>query len=424
MAGARRRPVDGPVDAVVAVPGSKSITNRALVCAALAPGMSELTNVPDGDDTTAMVLGLAALGVGIDFEVDRVRVTGFDEPTRISSAGVNAGLAGTTSRFLTALAALGTRDVMIDGDPPLRRRPFGALHDALVQLGVEVRPGDGWGHLPVTVQGPPSGGAASIRGDVSSQFITALMLIGPALPGGLRLELTSELVSRPYVEMTAVVMEAFGATGVEVGRDDVRVPAQRYVPTRFAIEPDASSASYPLAVAAVRGGRVEVVGLGAESLQGDARFADLMGEMGCAVSRQPGSTTVHRAPGAPLRGIDVDMADISDLVPTLAAVALFADTPTRITGVGFIRGKESDRLGDLAHELGALGGEVAVHEDGLETRPSRDRLHGAVLATHHDHRLAMAFGVVSTVVDGIEIADPHVVTKSWPAYWQMLDGLA
>jgi 3-phosphoshikimate 1-carboxyvinyltransferase len=423
MAGARRRPLDGPVDAVVEVPGSKSIANRALVCAALAPGTSELTNVPDGDDTTAMVTGLAALGAVVDAEADRVGVTGVDDPHLLSGGLVHAGLAGTTSRFLTALAALGSQPVTIDGYPALRRRPFGALHDALVQLGVEVTPGDGRGQLPVTVHGPPTGGAVSIRGDVSSQYITALMLIGPALPGGLRLELTSELVSRPYVEMTAAVMESFGATGVEVGPSHVRVPAQRYVPTQFTIEPDASSASYPLAIAAVRGGRVEIARLGARSLQGDARFADLMEQMGCSVARRDDSTVVSRAAGAALRGIDVDMTDISDLVPTVAVVALFAGTPTRIRGVGFIRGKESDRLGDLAHELRAMGGAVDETDDGLVVHPSRERLHGATLATHHDHRLAMAFGVVGTVVDGIEIADPEVVSKSWPAYWQMLDGV-
>ena len=420
----RLRALDAPVDAIVSVPGSKSIANRALVCAALAPGTSELTNIPDGDDTTAMVRGLAALGMATDFERDRVRVTGVGDPSTISGAGVHAGLAGTTSRFLTALAALGSSPVMIDGDPALRRRPFGPLHDALVQLGVHVTAGDGWGQLPVTVQGPPITGRVSIRGDVSSQYITALMLIGPALPGGLRLELTSELVSRPYVEMTAAVMASFGVSDVDLGETDVGVAAGQYAPTQLAIEPDASSASYPLAIAGVRGGRVEVTGLGPRSLQGDARFADLMGAMGCSVERGDDATAVSRSDAAPLRGIDVDMSDISDLVPTVAAVALFADTPTCIKGVGFIRGKESDRLGDLAHELRALGGSIDVTEDGLVVHPSHDRLHGARVATHHDHRLAMAFGVVSTVVDGIEVADPEVVTKSWPDYWQMLDGLA
>jgi 3-phosphoshikimate 1-carboxyvinyltransferase len=420
----RLRPLDGAVDAAVAVPGSKSIANRALVCAALAPGTSELTNVPDGDDTMAMLNGLAALGALVEIEQARVRLTGIGDPHAIGAAEVHAGLAGTTSRFLTALAALGSGPVTIDGFPALRRRPFGPLHDALVQIGVRVTPGDGWGHLPVTVQGPPAAGAVSIAGDVSSQYITALMLIGPSLPDGLRLELTSELVSRPYVEMTAAVMEAFGIEGVDVGRSHVHVAPDRYVTTRYAVEPDASSASYPLAVAAARGGRITVTGLGEHSLQGDARFADLLGAMGCTVERRDGATTVSRVGGAPLRGIDVDMSDVSDLVPTLAAVALFADSPTRIEGVGFIRGKESDRLGDLARELRALGGGVEETDDGLVVHSSREQLHGATLATHHDHRLAMAFGVVGTVVEGIVVEGPDVVSKSWPGFWQMLDRLA
>jgi 3-phosphoshikimate 1-carboxyvinyltransferase len=425
MATTRRlRPLDRPVDAVVAVPGSKSIANRALVCAALAPGTSELTNVPDGDDTAAMLAGLGAMGAAIHAESGRVRVGGIGDPGRIGNVDVHAALAGTTSRFLTALAALGRDPVTIDGLPALRRRQFGPLHDALVQLGVRVTPGDGWGHLPVTVQGPPVAGAVSIPGDVSSQYITALMLIGPSLPDGLRLELTSTLVSRPYVEMTAAVMAAFGIEGVDVGRTHVHVTPHRYATTRFDVEPDASSASYPLAVAAVRTGRVEVGGLGDRSLQGDARFADLVGAMGCTVERRADATVVSRADGTSLRGIDVDMADVSDLVPTVAAVALFAETPTRISGVGFIRGKESDRIGDLARELGALGGAVEETDDGLVVHPSRELLHSAALGTHHDHRLAMAFGVVGTVVAGIEVGDPDVVTKSWPGFWQMLDELA
>lgn len=425
MAAVRRlRPLDRPVDAVVSVPGSKSIANRALICAALAPGTTSLANVPDGDDTAAMVGGLAALGAVADGAAGDVRVTGIDDPPGIREVTVHAGLAGTTSRFLTALAALGSRPVTIDGYPALRTRPFAALHDALVQLGVRVTPGDGWGHLPVTVQGPPLNGSVAIPGDVSSQFITALMLIGPALLDGIRIELTSELVSRPYVDMTAAVMAAFGVSGVDVGRRHVHVTPHAYVPTRLAIEPDASSASYPLAVAAVCGGRVEVAGLGAHALQGDARFADLLAEMGCDVERGEHATAVVRPPGTPLHGIDVNMAGISDLVPTVAAVALFGDTATRISGVGFIRGKESDRLGDLARELVAVGGIVEETDDGLIVQPSRDRLHGATLATHHDHRLAMAFGVIGSAVEGISVADPDVVTKSWPGYWHMLEGLS
>jgi 3-phosphoshikimate 1-carboxyvinyltransferase len=250
------------------------------------------------------------------------------------------------------------------------------------------------------------------------------MLIAPRLPRGLRIELSSELVSRPYVDLTGDVLGWFGAGPVEVGERTIVVPAGEYRPTEVSIEADASSASYPLAVAAIAGASVTVRGLGSASRQGDTRFADLLGEMGCTVSRTADATTVSRAPATELRGIDVDMADVSDLVPTLAVVAACATTPTRIRGVGFIRAKESDRLGDLAAELTKAGVRIADTDDGLAISPSRDDLRRATLGTHHDHRLAMAFGVLSRVVPGgLEISDPDVVTKSWPAFWDVLDEL-
>ena len=192
-------------------------------------------------------------------------------------------------------------------------------------------------------------------------------------------------------------------------------------PTTYRVEPDATSAGYPLAVAAVAGGSIVVNGLTRASLQGDTRFVDVLAAMGCSTGWSADGMTVSRDPERPLVGLDVDMADMSDLVPTLAVVAANATTPTRIRGVGFIRGKESDRLGDLATELAKTGAHVVVEADGLLIEPAPRALHGARLATHHDHRLAMAFGVLGTVVAGIEIEDPSVVTKSWPDFWQMLE---
>lgn len=414
------RPV-GRVAATVEVPGSKSIANRALVCAALAEGTSTLTNLPDGDDTTSMLTALERLGVGVgvaqtDGSATEATIAGGD--TGWPPTTLHAGLAGTTSRFLTALIAVGQVSVTVDGDPPLRRRPFAPLHDALGELGVRVSPGERDGHLPVTITGPPTGTTATIRGDISSQFISALMMIGPRLPNGLRLELTSPLVSLPYVELTAAVMASFGATDVHLGPDTIVVGPGRYEATELAIEPDASSASYPLALAAVCGGRVTVPGLGLGARQGDVRFVDLLGSMGCGITQTRDRLSVES--GGTLRGVDVDMADISDLVPTLAVVAACADSTTRIRGVGFIRDKESDRLGDLATELRVLGVDVDEVDDGLDVRPSLDRLRGGRVDTHHDHRLAMAFGVLGSRVAGVEVADPDVVTKSWPGFWSML----
>jgi 3-phosphoshikimate 1-carboxyvinyltransferase len=409
----------------VAVPGSKSIANRALVCAALAEGDSEIVGVAPGDDTVAMVAGLRALGVVADEPGGGpdpvVAVAGTGGRLAPGPCRVDARLAGTTSRFLTAVAALGPGPYVIDGDPPLRRRPMAPLHDALRTLGAVVHAVDAPGTLPVEVEGRARGGHTAIPGDVSSQYVTALMLIAPLLERGLDLELTTDLVSRPYVEITAAVMAAFGHDRVAIGPRRVRVAPGTYRPTRYRVEPDASSASYPLAVAAAAGGRVRVPGLGGRPLQGDARFADLLGEMGCTVVRDVDAVEVTREPLTPLRGLDADLADVSDLVPTVAAVAALASTPSRIRGVGFIRGKESDRLGDLAGELRRLGADVEETADGLSIRPAT--LHGGRVATHHDHRLAMAFGVLGAVVPGVEVEDPGVVSKSWPGYWGSLDGL-
>jgi 3-phosphoshikimate 1-carboxyvinyltransferase len=415
---------DGPVIADVIVPPSKSIANRALVCAALAEGTSEILGVAPGDDTAAMLECLQRLGCGIGVRLDGVRhvadVQGTAGELTPGPLRLDAGLAGTTSRFVTALCTLGVGEYTIDGAPPLRARPMGPLHDALGALGATVVAGERAGHLPVTVAGPlRRADAVVMPGDVSSQFVTALMLIAPYIPGGLKLWLSSGLVSRPYLEITRSVMAAFGVTEVEIKDRHVTVGPGEYLPTRYVVEPDASSASYPLAAAAMVGGAVSVPGLGTSSVQGDARFVELLASMGCIVTAGPDSTVVMRRRDTPLRGIDVDMVDISDLVPTLAVVATQAVTPTRISGVGWIRDKESDRLGDLAGELAKTGALVTVEPDGLLIEPT-DLLHGARLETHHDHRLAMAFGLLGLVVDGIEIADPAVVSKSWPSYWDAL----
>ena len=279
-------------------------------------------------------------------------------------------MAGTTSRFVTALAALGPGPYVVDGDAPLRARPMGPLHDALVELGASVRPLESPGRLPVEITGPATGGRVAVSGDISSQFVTALMMIGPYLRGGLRIDLTSPLVSRPYVEMTGSVMAAFGVGTVRVTDDSIEVDEGRYVPTTYRVEPDATSAGYPLAVAALAGGSIVVNGLARASLQGDTRFVDLLAAMGCSTGWSADGVTVSRDPARSLAGVDVDMADMSDLVPTLAVVAATATSPTRIRGVGFIRRKESDRLGDLATELAKTGAQVVVEDDGLLIDPA------------------------------------------------------
>lgn len=415
--------IRGPIEAVVHVPGSKSIANRALICAALADGVSTISNMSAGDDTNAMVSCLAELGIETAQQDSTTVVTGTAGLFAPSGKVLHAALAGTTSRFITAVASLADRPLTIDGHTALQGRPFAALHDALAQIGVKVSSAGVNGTLPVTVHGPPTTSVAALRGDVSSQFISALMLIGPYVSNGLRIELTTALISRPYLEMTASVMANFGCDEVEITERTIVVPPGCYTATNLTIEPDASSASYPLAVAALVGGIVHIPGLGLDAVQGDTRFADLLADMGCAVVRTKDGVWVGRDLDIDLEGVEVDMADISDLVPTLAVVACFAASPTIISGVAFIRNKESDRLGDLVAELCSAGADAVETADGLVIRPSVATLRPCALRTHHDHRLAMAFGVLGSAAGGLRVLDPNVVTKSWPGFWEMLDVL-
>ena len=440
----RIHPLDRRLDAVVSdVPGSKSIANRALICAALAAGTSTLTRLAPGDDTMAMLECLQRLGVGIGHgqQTSQVTVGGLDGVIVPGPVTLNSRLAGTTSRFVTALAALGEGPYVIDGDPPLRARPMSPLHDALRSLGAIVVPSEQWGFLPVTVSGRGAtgrtsgavrsqanaavtaglnGGSVSMPGDISSQYITALMLIAPYLAGGLTIELTTDLVSRPYVALTADVMASFGVSSVDIAERRIVVRPGRYLACDYAIEVDASSASYALAAAAIVGGRVLVNGLGDRSLQGDAQFAGVLAAMGATISTTESTTTIDVS--GRLRGIDLDMADISDTAPSLAVVAAFANGPTTIRGIEFIRRKETDRISALVSELRRCGADIDEHVDGLTIRPTG--LHGASIETYHDHRIAMAMALVGLRVDGLTIDDPDVVTKSWPDYWSFLTRLA
>ena len=410
-------------DVVLTVPGSKSITNRALVCAALADGTSVLDGFGASDDTAAMVACLSRLGVDTDLEDDRSRavLTGTGGRLRPGPVELDTRLAGTTSRFITAVTALGRGRYRIDGAPGLRARPMGPLHVALSSLGCAVQPEGPPGHLPVVIETAGlRGGTVSMPGDVSSQFLSALLLVAPATTEGIEIRVTTPLVSRPYLDITAAVMGAFGASAT-VGDDRLAAPPGRYLATDYRIEPDASSAAYLWAAAAITGGRVGVAGFGETPLQGDVSFVDLLARMGAAVRAR---RREHRGPRPrPGRGIEVDMAGCSDLVPTLAVVAAFAASPTRITGVGFIRTKETDRLAAVVTELRRCGVDAEEEPDGLVVRPPAGGPHGARIRTYGDHRMAMAFALVGLRVPGIEIEDPSVVDKSFPGFWTTLEAL-
>ena len=403
---------------LVSVPGSKSIANRALICAALARSESVISNCAPGDDTEAMIDALKILGVGIERNADKVRVSGTLNLEATHELQLNAKLAGTTSRFLTALCSLRAGTTTIDGDATLRMRPMLDLHNALGDLGARVSPVNNDGYLPVRVcRGDQWQAKVAVSATMSSQFTSGLMMIAPRLPSGLEIVLSQEVVSRGYIEMTVGVMRAFGVN-TDFSGNQIWVSPGEYQGTNFTVEPDASSASYPFGAVAISGGSVTIEGLSRNSLQGDVEFVDLLARMGCDVSESHEGLKLSRQKERPLRGIEVDMSQISDCVPTLAVVAMFAETPTQISGVGFIRTKESDRIGDLISELRKLGANISETHDGMVIAPAS--LHGASLETHHDHRLAMAFALIQREVDGVVINNPEVVSKSWPNYFDTL----
>lgn len=411
-------PPGRPLHGSMRPPGSKSITNRALICAALAEGTTRLHGALVADDTAAMLDGLRSLGVAIRPDGDDLEVRGAGGPPPVGGI-VDARLSGTTSRFLLPVAALGRGSAVVDGAPSLRARPMADLLDALAQLGAPVEPLGEPGRLPVRVEGGAlHGGAVSVAGGVSSQFLSALLLSGPVMRDGLEVTVEGPLVSRPYVDMTVSVMEAFGARPSVEGAT-WRVPPTGYLaPEHYAVEPDASAASYLWAAAALTGGSVTVEGLGAASLQGDVRFADLLGAMGASVSRDPAGTTVS---AGTLAGVDVDMSDVSDTAQTLAVVAVHATSPTTIRGIGFIRAKETDRVGAVATELGRCGIEVEELDDGLRVRPGVPR--PALVHTYDDHRMAMSFALLGLRSPGIRIDDAGCVAKTFPGYWDQLEEL-
>ncbi len=409
----------GPIDARVCPPGSKSITNRALVCAALADGKSVLEGVLDSDDTRVMIEGLRNLGLRPRHapEARQVVLPGCGGRIPAGEADLYVANSGTTLRFLTAVATLGHGTFRLDGTPRMQQRPVADLLAALGALGADVLDELGTGCPPVRIQarGLP-GGRAVVAGNISSQFLSALLMAAPCAQGPVELVVEGELVSKPYVAMTLEVMKAFGVAVAQEGFERFLLDgAQRYAARHYAIEPDASAASYFFAAAAVTGGQATVEGLSRNSLQGDVAFCDCLAQMGCEVCYGEQSITVR---GGRLRGIEVDMNAISDTVQTLAAVALFAEGPTTVTRVGHIRHKETDRIAALATELRKLGAGVDERPDGLTIRPGA--LHGAEIDTYDDHRMAMSLALPGLRIPGVVIRDPECTAKTYPGFFDDL----
>lgn len=423
----RIRPLSRAPQGTVRVPGSKSYTNRALAVAALASGDSVLTGALFSDDTQYMAAALGQLGLRVHTdEADaRIEVSGCAGVVPNQDAKVYVGNAGTAARFLTVLLSLGQGRYELDGSARMRERPMEDLLAALRTLGVGVECLGQADCFPLVVSGAPrrnwkQPARLTLPGTASSQFVSGLLLSAPHLAQGVTVDIAGRLVSQPYLDLTIQVMAAFGVSVENHAYESFTVaPGQRYTATHYAVEPDASAASYFFAAAAITGGTVTVEGLGTQSLQGDLGFVNVLEQMGATVVRTATSTTVIGP--AQLRGVEVDMRDLSDTAQTLAVVAPFASSPTRITGIGFIRRKETDRVGAVVKELQRLGVDALEEEDGMLIKPGPVRP-GAV-ATYDDHRMAMSFALLGLRSEGIEILDPKCTSKTFPTYWDVLEGL-
>ncbi len=414
------QPVTGPVSGSVRPPGSKSLTNRALVVAALARGESRLTNVLDSQDTRVMLESCRRLGVAVEHDpaACTVKVPGCGGRFPASQADLWLENSGTSIRFLTAACTLGEGRFHLDGNARMRQRPILDLVTALKELGAGVRCATDSGCPPVEVvaNGLP-GGRASVAANVSSQYLSALMMAAPCAKSPVALQIAGGLVSEPYIDMTLGVMKRFGAM-VTREAGSLGIQPTGYHGTDYVIEPDASAASYFFAAAAITGGTVTVMGLGRDSLQGDLNFVHALALMGCDVVIAEDRTIVH---GEELHGIEIDMNAISDTAQTLAAVAVFAKGPTTIRNIAHVRHKETDRIAAVVTELKRLGLRADEHPDGLTIHPGTPQ--AATIETYDDHRMAMSFSLIGLKAPGIRIANPSCTAKTYPNYFADLERL-
>jgi len=460
----RITPISHPLNATVRVPGSKSITNRALLIAALANGRTKLTNALFSDDSKYFAQALQALGFDIQLDEanSEMTVQGLGGKIPATKAELYIGNAGTAARFLSAFLTLGHGEYILDGDSRMRERPIGDLIDSLAQLGANITTMD---DRPSTMTNRPSsmvngqvflpikitadglhGGKTKIAGDISSQFLSALLMVAPYAKSQIEIELATELNSKPYVDMTIAIMQDFG---VEVQRDDYQsftIPITKYqspvsslqppasnspilqsstsnyhLPiTTYPIESDASAASYFFAAPAICGGTVKVENISRNSVQGDILFLNVLQQMGCTITETDNSIIVH-SPSS-IVGIDIDLRDLPDTAQTLAAIAPFASTPTRIRGIASARHKETDRIHATCVELARLGVHVDEHEDGMTIYPC-ETFQSATIQTYNDHRMAMAFSLIGLRFDGVTIENPACVSKTFPNFFEVLESL-
>ncbi len=436
-------PIPHPLNATVRVPGSKSLTNRALLIAALADGKTRLTNALFSDDSRYFAQALQTLGFDLTLDENNheITVNGLGGQIPAQNAELFIGNAGTAARFLSAFLTLGHGEYVLDGDSRMRERPIGDLVEALTKLGATVGPlshreragGEGKLIAPpliISASGLP-GGKTTLAGDISSQFLSALLMVAPYAQNPIEITLSTDLNSKPYVDMTLAIMRDFGATVERDGYQHFKITSNRYAPiTNYPIESDASAASYFFAAPALCGGTVRVENISRRSVQGDIAFLDVLEKMGCTVTETDNGILITGR--SPLHGLDLDMRDIPDTAQTLAVLAPFADSPTRIRGIASARVKETDRVAATCAELARLGVKVEEHPDGMtiypcqtfqqsNLQPSTFQL--STVKTYNDHRMAMAFSLIGLRVPGITIVNPGCVSKTFPNFFDVLEQL-
>ncbi len=406
--------------ATVAAPPSKSYTNRAYIVAALADGTVRLENPLFSDDTRYMREALLQFGVPVVEEKQAAVVQGQGGKLNVPGREVFIGNAGTTMRFLTTLASLTPGITRLTGDDRMQERPIEDLLMCLRQMGLKAESLQGNGCPPIKIHGgKPQGGSVTLAGDKSSQYLTSLLLSAPYFQNDTVINIEGELTSKSYVDITLDIMQTFGVSVLNEFYRKFTIPAgQHYRARSYAVEGDASSASYFFAAAAVTGGEVSVTNLNPDSTQGDIHFPDALEQMGCEVKRSGEKTTVF---GNPLRGITIHMNDMPDVVQTLAVVALFAEGKTTMTGIANLRIKETDRIAALANELTRLGASVAAGEDFLIIEPGTHQ--PAEVETYDDHRMAMSFAVAGLGIPGVKIKNPRCVDKSFPNFFERFQEL-
>ncbi len=414
------------VNGEVNLPGSKSVSNRALLLAALAKGTTRLTNLLDSDDIRHMLNALTKLGVHYELSADKTVcvVEGLGRPfTATEAQELFLGNAGTAMRPLAAALCLGKGEFVLTGEPRMKERPIGHLVDALREAGAQIEYLENENYPPLKINATGlQAGTVNIDGSISSQFLTAFLMAAPLAQGEVKIHIVGELVSKPYIDITLQIMKQFGVDVINNAYQEFIIPAgQSYVsPGQFLVEGDASSASYFLAAAAIKGGEIKVTGIGKNSIQGDIHFADALEKMGAEI--EWGEDYVISRVGR-LKGIDMDYNHIPDAAMTIATTALFAQGTTAIRNVYNWRVKETDRLSAMATELRKVGAEVEEGEDYLIVNPPQQLTHAAI-DTYDDHRIAMCFSLVALSDTPVTINDPKCTSKTFPDYFDKLASLS